>query len=110
MPATNALSAKATATNEPSRAKSSATEVSVMSRNLVRGVVLVTSFAVALPPPKALTQPIATAVVPPATVTQTTVTQSTVTRSEPSAVAGFSVAQLDAMLAPIALYPDDLLT
>jgi hypothetical protein len=68
----------------------------IRSRNLVQGVVLVTSFAVALPPPEAFAQPAASAVIPQATVTQSTATE-------------FSVAQIDAMLAPIALYPDDLL-
>jgi hypothetical protein len=85
-------------TDEPPQAKLCATEVRMMrSRNLVRDIVLVTSFAVALPTPEAFAQPTASAVIPPATVIQSTATE-------------FSVAQLDAMLAPIALYPDDLLT
>src|SRR5258708_7386526 len=79
------------------RDQSHGTALRVRSRNLVRGIVLVTSFAVALPPTEAFAQPIATAKIPPATVTQSTATE-------------FSVAQLDAMLAPVALYPDDLLT
>jgi hypothetical protein len=61
-----------------------------MSRNLVRGVVFLTAIAVALPPPS-LAQP----------------------KPVPIAEAGateFNVEQLDAMLAPIALYPDELLT
>jgi hypothetical protein len=61
-----------------------------MSRNLVGGVVLMTAIAVALPPP-CFAQP------------------------KPVPIAGarateFNVEQLDAMLAPIALYPDELLT
>ena len=81
-----------------------------MSRKLVRGLVWVTSFAVALPPPEAFAQA-ASVPIPAATVTQTTKTQTTTTKSttSQSATTEFSVAQLDAMLAPIALYPDDLL-
>jgi hypothetical protein len=79
----------------PPQANRSATGMALMSRKFVRGIVLVTSFAVALPPPDVFAQAAATAVIPP------TVPQST--------TAEFSVAQLDAMLAPIALYPDDLL-
>jgi hypothetical protein len=61
-----------------------------MSRNLVRGVVFLTAIAVALPPPS-FTQP------KPVPVAETGATE-------------FNVEQLDAMLAPIALYPDELLT
>jgi hypothetical protein len=61
-----------------------------MPRQLVRWVVFVTAIAVALPPPS-LAQP------RPAPVAQTGATE-------------FNVEQLDAMLAPIALYPDELLT
>jgi hypothetical protein len=61
-----------------------------MSRNLVRGVVFMTAIAVGLPPPS-FAQP----------------------KPVPIAEAGateFNVKQLDAMLAPIALYPDELVT
>ena len=61
-----------------------------MSRNLVRGVVFLTMIAVALPPPS-FAQP------KPVPVAETGATE-------------FNVEQLDAMLAPIALYPDELLT
>ena len=61
-----------------------------MPRQLVRRIVFVTAIAVALPPPS-LAQP------RPAPVAQTEATE-------------FNVEQLDAMLAPIALYPDELLT
>src|SRR5215472_5157656 len=61
-----------------------------MSRNLVGGVVFVAVIAVALPPPS-LAQP------KPAPAPQ-------------AEAAEFNVEQLDAMLAPIALYPDELLT
>ena len=61
-----------------------------MSRNLVGGVVFVAVIAVALPPPS-LAQP------KPAPAPQ-------------AGAAEFNVEQLDAMLAPIALYPDELLT
>src|SRR3984893_19135789 len=62
-----------------------------MSRNLLRGVVVVTTIALALPPLQAFAQPKPTPV------------------SE-AAAREFNVEQLDAMLAPIALYPDELLT
>jgi Protein of unknown function (DUF3300) len=56
----------------------------------VLGVIIITAIAVALPPPSfAQPKPV------PAAQTETTV---------------LSVEQLDAMLAPIALYPDELLT
>ena len=42
-----------------------------MPRKLVRSLVWMTSFAVALPPPGASAQPVATATIPAATVTQT---------------------------------------
>src|SRR5271156_4708657 len=61
-----------------------------MARNLIRGVALMTAVAAGLPPPT-FAQP----------------------KPLPAAQAGateFNVEQLDAMLAPIALYPDDLLT
>jgi Protein of unknown function (DUF3300) len=61
-----------------------------MPRNLLRSIVFVTAFAVALPPPS-FAQP------KPAPAAQTEATE-------------FNVEQLDAMLAPIALYPDELLT
>ena len=62
-----------------------------MSIYLVRGVVVMSAMALALPPPVAFAQP------RPVPVAQ-------------SAVTDFTTAQLDALLAPIALYPDDLLT
>ena len=62
-----------------------------MSRDLLRGVVVVTTIALALPPLQAFAQPKPTPV------------------SE-AAAREFNVEQLDAMLAPIALYPDELLT
>jgi hypothetical protein len=61
-----------------------------MSRNLVRGVVFMTAVPVPLPPPS-FAQP----------------------KPVPVAEAGataFNIERLDAMLAPIALYPDELLT
>jgi hypothetical protein len=61
-----------------------------MPRNLVRAVVFVTAIAVALPPPS-FAEP------RPAPVCQEAATE-------------FNVEQLDAMLAPSALYPDELLT
>jgi Protein of unknown function (DUF3300) len=61
-----------------------------MPRHLVRGIVVVTALAVALPPPS-LAQP------RPAATTE-------------AAAKEFNVEQLDALLAPIALYPDELLT
>src|SRR5882672_3461564 len=63
-----------------------------MSRRFVRGVVVVSAIALALPPPQAFAQPKPVPVAQSATATQ------------------FNVEQLDAMLAPIALYPDELLT
>jgi uncharacterized protein DUF3300 len=61
------------------------------AKYFVRGVVIVTTIALALPPPHLLAQP----KLPAAT----------------AAITGeFNVAQLDAMLASIALYPDELLT
>ena len=63
-----------------------------MNRNLARGVIFVTSMALAMPPaPHVFAQALA----PPAQ-------EATATE--------FNVEQLDAMLAPIALYPDELLT
>jgi hypothetical protein len=62
-----------------------------MSKHLVRGVVVVTALALALPPPDAFSQP----------------KLAPVTDAE---VREFNAEQLDAMLAPIALYPDELLT
>ena len=61
-----------------------------MPQNVIRAVVCVTAIAVGLPPPS-LAQP------KPAAVAQAGATE-------------FNVEQLDAMLAPIALYPDELLT
>jgi hypothetical protein len=62
-----------------------------MSRNPLRGVVVVTTIALALPPLQAFAQPKPTPVAE-------------------AAAREFNVEQLDAMLAPIALYPDELLT
>jgi hypothetical protein len=59
-----------------------------MSRNLVRGIVFITAIAVALPPPS-FAQP------KPIPVAEAGVTE-------------FNVEQLDAMLAPIALFPNEL--
>ena len=64
-----------------------------MSRNLLRGVVVVTTIALALPPLQAFAQP-----------------KPTPTPVSEAAAREFNVEQLDAMLAPIALYPDELLT
>jgi Protein of unknown function (DUF3300) len=61
-----------------------------MARNLVRGLIIITATAVALPPP-AFAQP------KPVPAAETGTTE-------------FNVEQLDAMLAPVALYPDELLT
>jgi uncharacterized membrane protein YgcG len=61
------------------------------SKHLMRGVVVVSAIAVALPPPPAFAQP------KPVAAAETSTSE-------------FAVAQLDAMLAPIALYPDELLT
>ena len=61
-----------------------------MQQNIVRAVVFVTAIAVALPPPS-FAQP------KPAPVAAEGATE-------------FNVEQLDALLAPIALYPDELLT
>jgi hypothetical protein len=61
-----------------------------MSRKLVRGVVFMTAIAVALPPPS-FAEP------KPVPVAEAGATE-------------FNIEQLDAMLAPIALYPDELLT
>jgi len=61
------------------------------AKYFVRGVVIVTTIALALPPPQLLAQP----KLPTAT--------AAITRE-------FNVAQIDAMLASIALYPDELLT
>jgi hypothetical protein len=63
-----------------------------MSRRFIRGVVLVSTIALASPPPEAFAQP-----KPPPVAQSAAATQ-------------FNVEQLDAMLAPIALYPDELLT
>src|SRR5262252_10269888 len=61
-----------------------------MPRNLLRSIVFVTAFAMALPPPSfAQPKPVPTA---------------------QAEAAEFNVEQLDAILAPIALYPDELLT
>jgi hypothetical protein len=59
-------------------------------RHFVRSVVFVTAIAIAQPPPS-IAQP------KPAPVAEEAATE-------------FNVEQLDAMLAPIALYPDELLT
>ena len=80
----------------PVQGNRSATGMAPLLRKFVRGIVMVTSFAVALPPPDVFAQVAALAVIPAPTEPQSTTTQ-------------FSVAQLDAMLAAIALYPDDLL-
>ena len=61
-----------------------------MSKQLIRAVAVVTATALALPPPGALAQPKPALTAP--------------------AASEFNLEQLDAMLAPIALYPDDLLT
>ena len=62
-----------------------------MPKHFVRGVVIMTTIALALPSPQLVAQP----TLPAAT----------------AAITGeFNVEQLDAMLAPIALYPDELLT
>src|ERR1700740_469267 len=61
-----------------------------MARNLVRGLIITPSIAGALPPP-AFAQP------KPVAAAEIGTTE-------------FNVEQLDAMLAPIALYPDELLT
>jgi hypothetical protein len=61
-----------------------------MTRHLVRSIVFVTAIAVALPPPS-FAQP------KPAPIAEAGATE-------------FNVEQLDAMLAPIALYPGELLT
>jgi hypothetical protein len=63
-----------------------------MSRNLLRGVVIVTTIALALPPLQAFAQP-----------------KPTPTPVSEAAAREFNVEQLDAMLAPIALYLDELL-
>ena len=62
-----------------------------ISKHLMRGVVVVSAIALAVPLPPAVAQPKLPAA------------------SEASATE-FNIAQLDAMLAPIALYPDELLT
>ena len=62
-----------------------------MSKHLVRGVVVVSAIALALPLPWAFAQP-------------------TLPAAIEAGVTEFNIAQLDAMLAPIALYPDALLT
>src|ERR1700746_1985407 len=62
-----------------------------MSIHLVRGVVVVSAMALALPPLEAFAQP------NPVHDVQAEVTE-------------FGTAQLDALLASIALYPDELLT
>ena len=64
-----------------------------MHRQFMRGVVFVGSIALALPPPPAFAQ----ALKPGAVAVEASATE-------------FTVAQLDALLAPIALYPDQLLT
>jgi hypothetical protein len=65
--------------------------VKEMQPNLIRGLIFVTAMAVALPPPPSSAQP------KPAAVAE-------------AGASEFNVEQLDAMLAPIALYPDELLT
>jgi hypothetical protein len=62
-----------------------------MSKHLLRGVVVVSAMALALPLPEAVAQP------KPVPVAQ-------------AEAMDFSTAQLDALLAPIALYPDELFT
>jgi hypothetical protein len=64
-----------------------------MHRQFMRGVVFVGSMALALPPPPAFAQGLK----PGAIAVDASATE-------------FNVAQLDALLAPIALYPDQLLT
>jgi Protein of unknown function (DUF3300) len=61
-----------------------------MPRNFIRGVVFVAVIGLALPPPSFAQSK-------PAPATQ-------------AGASEFNVEQLDAMLAPIALYPDELLT
>src|SRR5499427_4204219 len=61
-----------------------------MARNRVRGLIIITTIAVALPPP--------------------TFAQPKPVPAQETGTAEFNVEQLDAMLAPIALYPDELLT
>jgi len=60
-----------------------------MGRNPIRAIVVLTTIALALPPPNAFAK-------------STPIVHLEATN--------FSTAQLDAMLAPIALYPDELLT
>jgi Protein of unknown function (DUF3300) len=62
-----------------------------MSKHLARGVMIAVSIALAVPPPPLFAQP-----------------KLPATAETPASE--FNVAQLDAMLAPIALYPDELLT
>ena len=64
-----------------------------MNRNFVRGVVLVGSISLALPPPPAFAQTLKPAPV-----------------GVEASATEFNIEQLDALLAPIALYPDQLLT
>ena len=61
-----------------------------MRRDVIRGVAIATAIAVALPPPS-FAQPS-----PPV--------------AAQAGASEFNVEQLDAMLAPIALFPDQLLT
>jgi hypothetical protein len=75
----------------PTRAKPRMIRARKMPRSIVRSVVFVTAITVALPPPSSFAQP------KPAPVVQAGATE-------------FNVEQLDALLAPIALYPDELLT
>ena len=64
-----------------------------MNRNFVRGVVFVGSISLALPPPPAFAQTLKPAPV-----------------GVEASATEFNIEQLDALLAPIALYPDQLLT
>jgi hypothetical protein len=64
-----------------------------MTSNFARGMAVVTSLAVAAPSPTTFAQSLKPAAV---------VVEASATR--------FNVAQLDSLLAPIALYPDPLLT
>jgi hypothetical protein len=61
-----------------------------MSKHLVRGVAIASAIAVALPPPPLFAQ-------------------SKLPAAAEATASEFNVEQLDAMLAPIALYPDELL-
>jgi len=68
-------------------------QVLAMHRQFMRGVVFVGSIALALPPPSTFAQ----GVKPGPVAVEASATE-------------FNIEQLDALLAPIALYPDQLLT